>query len=184
MDIALLFLFWKQLGVSVVGCSHMMDYLTDTNPGMVWLRQRFAVDLPTASGEHIVVRFDLKSCGDKGYRFDTDKVCAHFEHLILADPTTQLGEYLSVAATIADVLNQKMDATKDEILEQIRTSYLILGALSDHNMSAAYLLTNRLGYSLLQYEPLASDIWTDWIGMVYEIIKADNEPGFGLDVVI
>ena len=183
-DIALLFLIWKQLGVSVVGCSHMMDYLADTNPSLVWLRQRFAIHLPTASGEHIVVRFDLKSCGDEGFKFDTDKVCAHFEHMILADPTTQLGEYLSVAATIADVLNQMMDRVKEEVLWQFRMSYLILDALASHNMSATYLLTNRLGYSLLAYDPLASQVWSDWVGMVYETIKADNEPGFGLDVVI
>lgn len=161
-----------------------MDYLIDTNPGMVWLRQRFSVHLPTAGGDHIVVRFDLKSCGDNGYRFDTDKVHAHFEHLILADPFISFREYLSVAATIADVLNQRMDNTKEEVLEQVRMSYLILGALASHNMSAAYLLTNRLGYSLLTYDPLASEVWSDWVGMVYEAIKANNDMGFDLDVVM
>lgn len=162
----------------------MLQQLRNTNPAKVWLHERFQTSLRLASGQYILVRFDLGSCGPQGFRFDADEIVKRYDPGVLADKEADFGEYLSVAATIADTLNQKIQLEADSALGHIRLSFDILDALSCKDYITANLMTGCLAESLLYYNPRAKDVWGDWLQIVLDIAKpSGDKSGFGVDTV-
>jgi hypothetical protein len=161
----------------------MIQYLQHANPARIWLREQFQTSLRLVSGRLIVIRFDLASCGREGI-WDADKIMTYFDPTFLVDKEDDYGEYLSIASTVADVLNQRMELEAAEILAQIKISFSILDALRCQFYRTAYAETAHLAQRLLPYDPRASQIWSSWIDTVFEHIKSDNEPGYGLDTLI
>lgn len=162
----------------------MLEFLQDTNPATIWLRERFSTSLRLVGGKLIVVRFYLYECAPDGFKWDADKVITHCTPEFLVDIEDNFGEYLSLASTVADVLNERMQLQTDVILAQVKMSFAILDALSADDYKDAHMLTGELGKSLLLYDPRASDVWSGWFELVFQTIDSHNKPGFGPDVVI
>lgn len=162
----------------------MLKHLEDTNPSRIWLREKFQTSLRLVSGDTIVIRFHLTECIPGGFRWDAEKVVAHFDPSILADKETEYGEYLSIVATIAGVLNEKMMLEAEEVMSQVKMSFAILDALKVSDRDGAYLLTASLGVKLLAYDPRASTVWSNWLEFIFRYLGSDNMPEYGLDVVV
>lgn len=164
----------------------MLQQLRDSNPAKTWLYERFQTSLRLATGQHIVVRFDLGSCGPKGFRFDADEIVKRYDPGILVDKEADFGEYLNVAATIAATLNEKIQLEVDTVLAHIRTSFDVLDALSCKDRASANLLMTDLALSLLPYNPRAKEIWMDWLDKAshYADTISGSEPGFGVDTLM
>lgn len=160
----------------------MLQQLRDSNPAKKWLYERFQTSLRLASGQHIVVRFDLGSCGPRGFRFDAEEIVKRYDSGILVDKEADYGEYLNVAATIAATLNERIQLEVDTVLGHIRMSFDILDALSCKNYSAANLLVADMALRLLSYNPRANDVWGDWLQAVLNIAKPPyGMPESGMD---
>lgn len=141
----------------------MKNILRETNPAEKWLEQRFQIEQQFADGHLLVLRFDLKSTGLTGYRFTALDVAERFGQHILADPVTDYGEHLNIAAIIAGVLNEKMDRVALEVFEHIRMSLLLLDALDAQDAAAARLIGVALGERLVAFGAQADHIWGDWL---------------------
>ena len=153
----------------------MIQLLRNTNPAKIWLREKFETSLRLVNGRLIVLRFDLASCGTTdGLIWDADKVSAQFD--LVDDP--------SIASSIADTLNEKMELEAAEILQQIKMSFLILDALEAEDISMAARGLSDLCDRLESYKPRALKIWSQWIRNVMHVIKSANDPEYGLDTVV
>ena len=148
-----------------------MEQLRATNPAETWLAQQFKVQMNAANGGVILVRFDLKSAGLSGYRFDDYSVIEHFGHLILVDKDKDYGEYLNIAGTIAGVLNEQIEEQARIVLQQARESLLILDALDIGDAEIARYLGIKLGESLYYYGTFADRIWGKWLESVADHLK-------------
>ena len=143
--------------------------LRDTNPAPLWLRQRFAVNLPLVSGQHIVVRFDLDSTGVTGYRFNEQNVEREFGQLILGDrKNINIEEYLSLCATVADVLNDKVDQVAVDCLRHARESLYLLDALDNKDWEGVKRHGINLGVGLIAYGSHADKVWGNWLESLAE----------------
>lgn len=163
----------------------MIQYLTNTNPAGKWLQGKFQTSLRLVNGQLIVLRFDVASCGTQGFKWTADKVIAKFDPTTLVDKETDYGEYLSMASTIADVLNQKMQLVANDVLEQVRMSLDVLGALSLGDRLSAYVLAVRLTNRLLIYSPESDRIWSAWIENVIDYAKPEIPPNApGINIII
>jgi hypothetical protein len=132
-----------------------------------------------------MVRFDLGSCGPKGFKFDADEIIRRYDPGILVDKETDFGEYLNVAATIAATLNERIQLEADSVLGHLKLSFDILDALSSQNNTATNLLVGELALRLLSYNPRAKDVWGDWLQTVLDIAKPPgNKPGSGVDTLM
>lgn len=151
--------------------SAMNKLLRQTNPARLWLREKFQTDLQLASGHHIVVRFDLPSTGVTGYRFDAEAVISLCGEHILADIDKDYGEYLNVASTIADVLNQKVDAEAKRVLGEVRMSLSLLDALDAEDWMGAALILEGLTDSLICHGEHANRIWGSWVNLAVEYVN-------------
>lgn len=137
----------------------MLDHLRDTNPAPIWMGERFQTTLTFANGQMIIVRFDLSTTGKPEALFDAEKVIKHFGDAILADEEKEYGEYLSVAATIADVLNQKMTQVGKEVMGHVAAAHKIISSLGMRDITNAYLDAVFLANQLLVYSPASDTIW-------------------------
>ena len=153
----------------------MLQNLTDTNPRKRWLGESFKVKLDLIGGRSIVINFDMHTDADM---FDTERVIKEFGDSILADIEKEYGEFLSVASTIATVLNNKMQIIADEVVRHYSTSDRILQALEHEDYYNAAQLLDELVVSLIIFEPQASAIWTEWVYKVYTFIDTQNSLGF------
>jgi len=163
----------------------MIQILRETNPAKIWLREKFQISLRLVNGRLIVIRFDLASCGTTdGLIWDADKVWKHCGDSILADDPLITEKHLSIASTIADVLNEKMEVEAAEILGQIKMSFLILDALETQDYGTACLLINQLIERLKPYDPRAYEMWRRWIGNVFHIVRTAISPENGSDTTI
>ena len=167
----------------------LLQHLRDANPGPnVWLRDKFQTSLRLVNGHHIVVRFDLASCGTEGYMFDAGKVALLYGDLILGDNQDLLEDSLAISiryehtcGAIADTLNEKMQLVANGVLGHIRTSFDILDALSLPDYRTAGQLVNQLAIALDDYNPQGKKVWSPWIVKVCGIIASGTLPGFGVD---
>lgn len=156
----------------------MLQNLEDTNPSAEWLRQQFQAKLDLIGGKQIVIRFDMYIQADM---FDAEKVIEECGDSILADIEKDYGEFLSVASTIATVLNQKMNIVASAVIDQCALSREIVFALVQEDYRKAAVLADNLIVSLLIFEPQASKVWTEWIDKVYIFIDSRDLPGsFGM----
>lgn len=156
--------------------------LRQSNPAQTWLHERHQTELRLADGKLIVLRFDLESTGQTGYRFDTEKVVNEFGDSILACPETDFGEYLNVASTIADVLNERMDMVARRVFGQVRLSLSLLDALDDDAFGPARLIWEGLVDSLGVYDNTqVFKVWGQWIENVRRYIDTADPPG-GLEI--
>ena len=171
----------------------LLQHLRDTNPGPnVWLRDKFQTSLCLVNGHHIVIRFDLASCGTEGYIFDVDKVALLYGHVILdADERERVKtlqeqqlDYEHVCGAIADTLNEKMQIVANGALGHIRTSFDILDALSLPDYRTAGQLIRQLAIDLDEYNPQAKKVWSLWITKVCGIIASGTLPGFDVDFLM
>ncbi len=163
----------------------MISYLRDTNPAGIWLREKFQISLRLVNGRLIVLRFDLPSCCiTDGFIWDADKVTKHFADSILVDDVVTVEKYLSTASVIADTLNEKMELEAEEILGQIKMSFLILDALETYDWLTASKKLSDLCDRLESYKPRAHEVWAQWIRNILHIIRSANKPEDGLDTVI
>lgn len=155
----------------------MRDFLRKTNPAEIWLGEKFQTELRLANGKLIVLRFDLQSASDNGYRFDTEKVVEQFGDSILACQETNYGEYLNVAATIADVLNTRMTILAQRVLGHSRMSLFLLDALDLSAWSTARQILCRLAESLDDLDhPRAEQIWGKWVQQVVQYVDSQDPP--------
>lgn len=163
----------------------MLQQLRDSNPAKTWLYERFQTSLRLANGQYIVVRFDLGSCGPKGFRFDAEEIVKRYNSGILVDKEANFGEYLNVAATIAATLNEKIQLEADIVLGHIKTSFDILDALSCKDYVVANLLGGEMALRLISYNPRAADVWGSWLQAVLDVTKSSgNKPGSGADTLM
>ena len=163
----------------------MIQTLRDTNPAGIWLREKFQISLRLVNGRLIVLRFDLASCGTTdGLIWDADKVTKHYGSFILADDLLVTEKHLSIASTIAEVLNEKMELEAEEILRQIKMSFTILDALEADDYVTACDLTTKLIDRLKPYDPRAYNIWRQWVGNVFHVVRTAISPENGQDTVI
>ena len=163
----------------------MLYQLRTTNPASKWLREKFWTTLMLANGHQITLWFDLASCGKEGYKWDADKVITRLDPTFLVDKETEFGEYLSLASTVADVLNQRMDIISKDVMGHARESLRILEAISAENKTVAYLKTVALASRLVAYGSIANTIWGDWIAKVAEFTKPQNPPNtLGINVIL
>lgn len=130
------------------------------------------VKLTCPNDQHILVRFDLKSTGEEGYRFKPWDVIAQFGHVILVDPVDDPEQYIDVATSIGEKLNAEMDETARTALWQARESLLILDALDAGRKDIAKQAGIRLGESLLYFGTFADRIWGDWLESVGDHLKS------------
>jgi len=149
----------------------MRNLLRTTNPAETWLAQRFMVKLTCPKDQHILVRFDLKSTGEEGYRFKPWDVIARFGHVILVDPLEDSEQYIDVATSIGEKLNAEMDRTAQLALVHARQSLLILDALDAGDVSLAKRTGISLGESLLYFGAFADRIWGNWLESVADHLK-------------
>ena len=149
----------------------MKNILRETNPAEKWLGERFRIDMQMADGYHIVLRFDLPSTGLTGYRFDAEEVVKRFGEHILADKETNYGEHLNVASTIAEVLNERMDAVALAVFEQCCMSLSLLDALDAQDYVLARLIGLRLGESLVVFGEQADNLWGDWLLQISALLN-------------
>ena len=146
--------------------------LRETNPAQTWLAERFTVNLPLVSGNHIVVRFDLNSTGATGYRFNEQNVERSFGQLILGDrKDIPIEEYLAVCDAIAWRLNADIDEVAIDCLGHARMSLYLLDALEIGDRLAAKAVGIRLGESLMRYGTHADRIWGNWLESVANHFK-------------
>jgi len=145
----------------------------DTNPAQIWLAERFAVNLPLVSGRLIVVRFDLNSSGEDGYRFNEQNVERQFGQMILGDrKDIHLEDYLSTCDSIAHVLNERIDAVALDCLGHARQSLILLDALDNGDRYGAKSTGIVLGTKLLDYGTHADRIWGNWLESVAEHLNS------------
>lgn len=157
--------------------SHMIDYLTKTNPSGIWLKNRFAVSIPLANLQTIMVRFDLSSC-DKDCQFTEQKVNKHFKRTILVDRSMTQEDYWSVCDALAWNLNQQMQGVAADAREAARMSIFILDALTARDYAVCLLLVEKLIWDLDAYKPLADEVWAEWLQNVVKHIKSGDDVGF------
>jgi len=150
----------------------MKALLRETNPAEKWLGERFQIQMNAANGGVILVRFDLKSSGDKGFRFNAEKVMEHFGHMILADPATDYGEHLNVASTIACMLNEQIDTQAVMVLGHARRSLSLLDALDAGRWDIARRLAQALVCDLGHFETHADRIWGIWLCLVADYLNS------------
>lgn len=160
----------------------MLQHIRDSNPASKWLGEKFQANLTLANGHLAILRFDLSSAGKPSCQFDTDKVMKHYGDAILVDPETDFGEYLNVASTIADVLNQKMAEVGQDVMGHVRSAHEIVAALSVDNKTDAYLDAIFLAKRLMTYGTSADVTWGVWLQNVIEYAKTgigDDSLEFG-----
>lgn len=162
----------------------MVHFLEDTNPAPVWLQEKFKTVLQLANGHIVVVKFNVTSCDSEGYNFDTEAVLSHFGNAILADKETAYGDYLSIASTIAHVLNTRMVEIAEEVISHVDLSLKILARISSQNYAEAYLLTVKLSKRLLAFGDHADNIWASWLWKVVQTLKSEGGMEFGVNVAI
>lgn len=152
----------------------MLQKLIDTNPGHAWMQEKFKFELEMASGKTIRVSFDM-NC--HSYLFDAEKVIDQFGDGILADIEKDYGEYLSIASTIANVLNTRMEDIALEICSHRKAANLILAALSTKDYQDALEGVTLLCNSLKLYNPRAIEVWGTWLLGLIKYIESLNLPG-------
>lgn len=153
----------------------MLQNLKDTNPCDIWLAEKFAGTLDLVNGRSIVIKFNI----DKNINiFNTEKVIKEFGDGILADIENEYGEFLSVAATMATTLNDKISIITNEVIWQSETSCAILRALEREDYYHAAQSLEELVTSLLIFESKAEPIWTRWVDNVCQFIKAQDIPEY------
>lgn len=157
----------------------MLQNLEDTNPALMWLDCKYRVDLRLTNGQLIVVRFDRHT--PRNF-FNAEKIIKHYGNAIVANKETDYGEYLSVASTIADVLNQKMQIVMREVESHAGMSYLILDTLASKDKKQARQCAILLTELLLGYDPEASSVWGNWLKSVRIALGRPNEPKISLVV--
>jgi len=155
----------------------MRKLLRETNPAEKWLEERFKVQINAANGGVIQVRFDLKSSGDKGFRFNEERVIEHFGHMILADKETDYGEYLNVASIIAGMLNEQIDAQAEAALKHARISLLLLDALDAGRPDLARGLMLDLLAELDYFGTHADKVWAVWTNLVVDHLNMEKPLG-------
>jgi hypothetical protein len=164
----------------------MLPLLRETNPAKIWLREKFQTSLSLVNEQHIVIRFDLASCGSLGFIFDTDKVMKFYGDVVLADKGIPMSyeEHTSICSAIADTLNDKMQLVANDVLGHIRMSFDVLDALSGNDDVIAYQTLGQLATDLMTYNPQATKLWSPWCNKVCDMIEARNEPGFDVEFLM
>lgn len=160
----------------------MLSHLRDTNPALIWLEERFKTTLSLANGQTIIVRFDISTTGKPTSFFDAEKVIKHFGDAILADEEKEYGEYLSVASTIADVLNQKMSQVGAEIAAHVALAHEVITSIGNRDMTNACLVALHLTNALKEYSPTSDTIWAIWLREVVTYTQGEidgDSLGFG-----
>ncbi len=154
----------------------MRDFLRQTNPAEKWLAERFQTELRLVNGRLIVVRFDLPSSGQEGFRFDKISVFDQFQDLILGDRKDMLMRECSpICDSIAACLNQQIDNVAQRALRHALTSLSVLDAL-DLNMPAqAGERLSNLEAELEEF-PNAEKLWGLWLQIARIAVDAANPP--------
>jgi len=152
----------------------MLQKLIDTNPAHAWMREKFKFELEMASGKTIRISFDM-NCYD--YYFDAEKVIDQFGDGILADIEEDYGEYLSIASTIANVLNRKMESIAADVSTHYQASGMILESLLAEDYDQALVGVELLCNSLKLYNPRAIEIWGAWIMELMKYVESLDLPG-------
>lgn len=147
--------------------------------------EKFQTTLTCSNGQTMIVRFDLSTTGKPEGLFDTEKVIKHFRDAILADEEKEYGEFLSIAATIADVLNEKMSQVGSEVMAHVAAANRIISYLGMRNMTNAYLGAVQLAQDLQVYSPASDQVWAIWLREVVTYAEGEiggNSVGFGENV--
>ena len=160
-------------------CGIMREFLRQTNPAEKWLAERFQTELRLVNGRLIVVRFDLPSSGQEGFRFNQEQVSTQFHDLIMYDRENMLGgDYAAICDSVAAYLNQQIDIVAQRALKHALLSLSVLDAL-DLNMPAqAGERLSNLGMELVEF-PNSEKLWGPWLQIARIAVDAATPPKTG-----
>ena len=147
----------------------MLNQITQTLPSLSWMKSNFSVVFIASNGEEIKVSFPLNPAPRM---YDAALVIEKMPQAILADIDEDFGEYLSVASTVANMINDKMKVLIKEVVEHNRCASKVIAALNENKLNKASLLVDRMIDDLQQYEPTAGDVWAEWLALTLDYIES------------
>lgn len=146
----------------------MLNQIKDSDPSLLWIRSNFSVSFVMSNGQEMKLDFSINPAPRM---YDAATIIADMPEAILVDIDKDFGEYLSVASTVANMINDKMKVVIKEVVEHCRCAFKIRCALRDDKLDKASLLVDWLIDQLQLHEPLAGDVWAQWLADVLDYIE-------------
>lgn len=162
----------------------MLEFLTESNPSRVWVKERWTNYINLANDQRIIVRADLTSMHKEGFLFTRSLVDEKFGEAIMAGRIIGTEQYDFNCDEIAQTLNDNMRNTAVDILGHISLSYEVLDAIKADDKPKAQSALKALGYRLVKYEPRAGKVWADWMRIMMKWLKGPNTPGSSVNFLI
>ena len=147
----------------------MLNKLKSSAPTLLWMRSNFTIVSRLSNGEEVELSFTLNPTPPT---YDAAKVIECIPQAILADIDEDFGEYLSIASTVANTINDKIKIVVKEVVEHCRCANKIINTLHNDELDKASLLVDCLIDLLIPYDPLAGDLWAQWLADTLDYIES------------